>query len=148
QLVPDAFTRDEMLESMKLRVPSKARRRECPTGVDMARMKIEVLAAAAKRRGISLRDRLIAYLPRYAPLAARFAPLMNARDVIPGMTWLSERLVGFTAKRKLPRWTTRPFSAARSTSDSAHQARGEVAPLADTVNRSFEPEHLPAAIEG
>ncbi len=125
QLGPDAFTSDEMLETMKLCVSCKACRRECPTGVDMARMKIEVLAAAAKRRGISLRDRLIAYLPRYAPLAARLAPLMNARDVIPGMAWLSERLVGFTAKRKLPRWTTRPFSAARSTSDSATKRAGK-----------------------
>jgi len=147
QLGPDAFTSDEMLETMKLCVSCKACRRECPTGVDMARMKIEVLAAAAKRRGISLRDRLIAYLPRYAPLAARLAPLMNARDAIPGMAWLSERLVGFSAKRKLPRWTTRPFSTIRSTNGSARQSRGEVALFADTFNCYFEPENLHAAVE-
>ena len=69
QLGPDALASDEMLETMKLCVSCKGCRRECPTGVDMAKMKIEVLAAANKRRGLSLRDRLVAYLPRYAPYA-------------------------------------------------------------------------------
>ena len=109
QLGFDAFASDDMLETMQLCVSCKACRRECPTGVDMARMKIEVLAAANARRGLSLRDRLVAYLPRYAPYAARLAPLVNARDAIPGAAWLSERLVGLSAKRPLPRWSPRPF---------------------------------------
>ena len=75
QLGPDALASDDMLETMKLCVSCKGCRRECPTGVDMAKMKIEVLAAANTRRGLSLRDRLVAYLPRYAPYAARLAPL-------------------------------------------------------------------------
>ena len=101
---PDALASDEMLETMKLCVSCKGCRRECPTGVDMAKMKIEVLAAANKRRGLSLHDRLVAYLPRYAPYAARLAPLMNARNVVPGLAWLTERLTGMSAKRQLPRW--------------------------------------------
>jgi FAD/FMN-containing dehydrogenase/Fe-S oxidoreductase len=154
QLGPGALASDEMLETVKLCVSCKACRRECPTGVDMARMKIEVLAAAAKRRGVSFRDRLIAYLPRYAPYAARLAPLMNARNVIPGAAWLTERLIGFAAKRKLPRWTMRPFSAsahkrggARGESRPQGQTVGEVALFADTFNTYFEPENLHAAIE-
>jgi FAD/FMN-containing dehydrogenase/Fe-S oxidoreductase len=109
QLGPDALVSDDMLETMKLCVSCKGCRRECPTGVDMAKMKIEVLAAANARRGLSLRDRLIAYLPRYAPYAARLAPLMNARDAVPGAAWLSQRVTGFSAKRPLPRWSSRPF---------------------------------------
>ena len=91
QLGPDAFASDDMLETMKLCVSCKGCRRECPTGVDMAKMKIEVLAAANKRRGLSLRDRLVAYLPRYAPYAARFAPLMNVRDAVPGLACADAR---------------------------------------------------------
>ena len=53
QLGADAFASDEMLETMKLCVSCKGCRRECPTGVDMAKMKIEVLAAANQRRGLS-----------------------------------------------------------------------------------------------
>jgi FAD/FMN-containing dehydrogenase/Fe-S oxidoreductase len=104
QLGPDAFASQAMLETMQLCVSCKGCRRECPTGVDMAKMKIEVLAAANARRGLSLHDRLVAYLPRYAPYAARLAPLMNARDAIPGLAALTERLTGFSAKRQLPRW--------------------------------------------
>jgi Fe-S oxidoreductase len=169
QLGPDALASDEMLETMKLCVSCKGCRRECPTGVDMAKMKIEVLAAANARRGLSLRDRLVAYLPRYAPFAARLAPLMNARDAVPGAAWLSERLMGFAAKRPLPRWQARPFhlgdpvqgpeaSPLPLREDDSPAARGltptvrgdgvrEVALLADTFNRYFEPENLEAAVE-
>ena len=52
---------------MSLCVSCKGCRRECPTGVDMAKMKIEFRHHYNKRHGLTLRDRLIAYLPRYAP---------------------------------------------------------------------------------
>ena len=84
QLGPDALTSDEMAETMKLCVSCKACRRECPTGVDMARMKIEVLAARAARHGLTLHNRLVGYLPRYAPVAARLAWLFNLRDRVAG----------------------------------------------------------------
>jgi len=111
QLGPDAFASDAMLETMKLCVSCKGCRRECPTGVDMAKMKIEVLAAANARSALSLHDRLVAYLPRYAPYAASLAPLMNARNVIPGLAGLTERLTGFSAKRQLPHWRRDVFRA-------------------------------------
>src|SRR5690606_4672363 len=146
-LGPDAFASDEMLGTMRLCVSCKGCRRECPTGVDMARMKIEVLAAANARRGLPLRDRLIAWLPRYAPYAARLAPLMNARDAIPGAAWLSERLLGLAARRRLPRWTARPFQLHDAALSPRSRGEGtrEVALLADTFNRYFEPENLDAA---
>jgi Fe-S oxidoreductase len=93
-----------MAETMKLCVSCKACRRECPTGVDMARMKIEVLAAQAAKHGLSLHDRLVGYLPRYASVAARLPWLFNLRDGVPGAAALSERIAGFSARRSLPRW--------------------------------------------
>src|SRR3954468_23707552 len=80
QLGPDAVTSDEMMETLKLCVSCKGCRRECPTGVDMAKMKIEVLAARADKYGLSWKDRAVGYLPRYAPVAARLAPLLNLRN--------------------------------------------------------------------
>ena len=80
QLGPDALASDEMAETMKLCVSCKACRRECPTGVDMARMKIEVQAARHRKHGLSLHDRLVGYLPRYAPWAARFPGWSTARQ--------------------------------------------------------------------
>ena len=84
QLGPDALTSDDMAETLKLCVSCKACRRECPTGVDMARMKIEVLRARTEKLGLSLHDRLVGYLPRYAPYAARLHWLLNLRDIVPG----------------------------------------------------------------
>src|SRR5437773_9216509 len=104
QLGSDALTSEEMAETMKLCVSCKACRHECPTGVDMARMKIEVQAARAAKRGLSLRDRLVGWMPRYAPYAAKFPALFNARDKYPRLKEWSERLAGFSVRRTLPQW--------------------------------------------
>src|ERR1700747_2645773 len=99
QLGPDALSSDEMMETLKLCVSCKACRHECPTGVDMAKMKIEVLAARAAKHGLTLRDRLGGYLPRYAGLASRFAWLTNARNGSAMLRALFERFAGISAKR-------------------------------------------------
>ena len=104
QLGPDALHSDEMAETLKLCVSCKACRRECPTGVDMARMKSEVLYQRGKRNGFFLKDRLIASLPRTAPAAARFGGVLALRDRIGGVALLSERALGFSARRSLPRF--------------------------------------------
>ena len=62
------MTSDAMADAMALCVSCKACKRECPTGVDMAKMKIEVTAARTERYGVKWRETLIAELPRYAPL--------------------------------------------------------------------------------
>ena len=151
QLGPNALASDEMLETMKLCVSCKACRRECPTGVDMAKMKIEVLAAANKRRALPWKDLAIAYMPRYAPIARRLPWLMNLRDAVPGLAWLSERMLGFSAKRKLPQWRAAGFSlSALPRSPAASEGKGagrEVAIFADTFNSNFEPENLHAAVD-
>lgn len=145
QLGPDALASDEMAETMKLCVSCKGCKRECPTGVDMARMKIEVLAARVEKRGLSARDRMIGYLPRYAPWARNFAWLLNLRDRIPGLAALSEAALGLTAKRKLPRWRTDSF-ASHGMSFGSVEGR-EVVLLVDTFNRYYEREIVDAAIE-
>ncbi len=144
QLGPDALTSDAVVEAMALCVSCKGCKRECPTGVDMARMKIEVLAARAKAKGLSLRDRLVAYLPRYAPLARRVPWLLNLRDQVPGLAWLSEKLIGISAQRTLPKWRSDAFLPGES---AVGPPRGpEVVLLGDTFNRAFERENLDAAL--
>ncbi|MFG1422015.1 FAD-binding and (Fe-S)-binding domain-containing protein [Roseixanthobacter liquoris] len=145
QLGPDALTSDDMAETLKLCVSCKGCRRECPTGVDMARMKIEVLAARAEKYGHSLRDRLVGWLPHYAPLAAKLAFLLNLRDRLPGAAKLSEKLTGFSARRSLPRWRRDVFAPAGFT--FGEMGGREVVLFADTFNRAFEKENLDAALD-
>ncbi|MBM3629705.1 MAG: FAD-binding protein, partial [Alphaproteobacteria bacterium] len=83
QLGADGLASDEVAEAMELCVGCKGCRRECPTGVDMARMKIEADAARARRDGVSARGRIVASLPRWAPWASRLAPLANLRNRVP-----------------------------------------------------------------
>jgi len=144
QLGADAFTSDEMMETLKLCVSCKGCRRECPTGVDMARMKIEVLAARNRERGLSLHDRLVAYLPRYAGMASKVAGLLNLRDAIPGAARFSEWLAGFSAKRRLPRWRRDVF---RQDGPVGPADGREVVLFADTFNTYFEPDNLRDAAE-
>ena len=158
QLGPDALGSDELVETMKLCVSCKGCRRECPTGVDMAKMKIEVQAAALDKRGLTLRDRLIAYLPRYAGVASHLAPLLNMRNRSSLIARLAEPLTGLSAKRQLPAWRRDRFDANSNYPaptiffPSPLQREGEkqgkrVALFADTFNATFEPENLTATIE-
>jgi FAD/FMN-containing dehydrogenase/Fe-S oxidoreductase len=146
QLGPDALTSHDMKEAMALCVGCKACRRECPTGVDMARMKVEVLHHYHARHGLPLRERLVAWLPRYAPHAARLRALVNLRDRVPGLARLSERLLGLAATRPLPRWHA-PWAepgAVALTADVAGDGR-DIVLFGDTFNRYFEPATLAAA---
>jgi Fe-S oxidoreductase len=110
----------------------------------MAKMKIEVLAARAATHGLSLRDRLIGYLPRYAGLAARLAPLANARNNSPLLRTALEKFAGISARRDLPRWRRDVFAPDAETFGSADGP--EVVMFADTFNRAYERENLDDAL--
>jgi Fe-S oxidoreductase len=144
QLGEDALTSEEMAETLRLCVSCKACRRECPTGVDMARMKIEVQAARVAKRGLSLHDRLIGYLPRYAPLAAKWPRLANMRNNVARLRQWSEQYAGLSARRNLPRW--RGDRWREPTRIASPEAARPVVFFADTFNRYFEPENIDAAL--
>jgi len=145
QLGPDALTSDAMRATMALCVSCKGCKRECPTGVDMARMKIEFLHHYHKRHGYRLKDRLVAYLPRYAGTAARFATLLNLRNSIAALAWLGERLTGLSARRALPEWRAKTFLSMSPDQQGSLGAR-EVVLFVDTFTNSFEPENARAAV--
>ncbi len=145
QLGPDALSSDEMMETLKLCVSCKACRRECPTGVDMAKMKIEVLAARVSKHGLSLSDRLVGYLPRYAGLASHLAPLVNWRNNSPQLRAWFEKVAGISAKRALPAFRRDVFCPDAETIGGENGR--EVVLFTDTFNRIYERENLDAAVK-
>jgi FAD/FMN-containing dehydrogenase/Fe-S oxidoreductase len=135
----EALGSEELFATLELCVSCKGCRRECPTGVDMAKMKVEFLHHYRKSHRLKLRDRLLAYLPRYAPLASRLAPLTNAMQSV-AQGWL-----GFARERSLPKWRA-PFSPPLPRGGGVERRGGEVVLLVDTFNRYFEPENARGAL--
>jgi FAD/FMN-containing dehydrogenase/Fe-S oxidoreductase len=143
--IDGGLTSPTVKEAMDLCVSCKGCKRDCPTGVDMAKMKVEFLHQYKQMHGHTLRDKLVAYLPRYAPLASKVPWLMNLLDALPGARSLREAITGLSARRTLPRWASP--GGAKSSPPAAGEANGsrEVVLFADTFNQYFERENLVAA---
>jgi FAD/FMN-containing dehydrogenase/Fe-S oxidoreductase len=134
QLGSEGLRSDAVAAAMDLCVSCKGCKRDCPTGVDMARMKIEVKAARRMAKGLSWRDRLIGATPSMAPWARRLPWLFNA-------AWFVQSYLGFAKQRRLPQWRSDTFLSTTDVDDRD----ATVVIFADTFSNNFEPEILHAA---
>jgi len=93
------FGQQEIYDILDLCISCKACKSECPSNVDMAKLKAEFMQQYYDIHGIPLRSKLIAYLPRLNKPAALFKPLsnifMNAGFV--------KKAIGFEPKRQVPK---------------------------------------------
>ena len=93
-----AFDHREIYDILDLCISCKACKSECPSNVDMAKLKAEFLQHYYDIHGIPLRSKLVAYLPRLNRLAMVFRPLSNLMM----NTSLLKKSIGFSTKRNVP----------------------------------------------
>ncbi len=97
------WTRPELAAVMDLCLSCKACKSECPSNVDMARLKAEWQQQSHDARGIPWRSRMVADTASMLRKAAVAPWLYNAAVTAPGVSSMIKRVLGFAPKRSLPR---------------------------------------------
>ena len=143
QLGTEGLASPEVKETLDLCVSCKGCKRDCPTGVDMAKMKIEARAAWAQRHGTTLRERLVAYMPRYAGMASRIGGLLSALEHTPVIGAMTKRALGLATARSLPRFKT-SFLGQQAGQTPTASGR-EVLLFVDTFNNYIDTQNAYAA---
>ncbi|WP_254808028.1 FAD-binding and (Fe-S)-binding domain-containing protein [Natronosalvus amylolyticus] len=111
ELDPESQFDDEFVEEvLDLCIGCKGCKHDCPSGVDMAKLKAEVVHEYHERNGISLRDRVFANFDRLAALGSATAPVSNWLSALPGADLLAEKALGISAERDLPEFQGRTFA--------------------------------------
>lgn len=145
----DPLADPRLVEILDLCLECKACKSECPSNVDMARLKYEVLHHHQAAHGASLRSRLFAGVATSAPLGAAAAPLANRLLATRWVRALLHALLGISRERRLPRYAGRTFDAwwRERPHPASRPGRPRVLLLADTFTRYHEPENGEAAVQ-
>ncbi len=101
-LPPGEFTSKRMYDVLDLCLECKGCKRECPTNVDMAKIKYEFLAHYYAEHGTPLRARMFAGIGKLNKWGSRFAPLANLTMRLKPVKWALDRFVGIDARRSMP----------------------------------------------
>jgi len=100
--LPEGVDAEFMHEVLDLCIGCKGCAKNCPSGVDMAKLKAEVTHEYHQRHGASLRDRVFANVARVSAVGSALAPLSNWIQALPGSGWIAEKTLGIARERDLP----------------------------------------------
>jgi FAD/FMN-containing dehydrogenase/Fe-S oxidoreductase len=151
QLGDAGFTDEELYPILDLCLECKACKTECPTGVDMARIKSEFLYQFYQRSGKPRRAKLLANAERLAAWGSRTAPASNWIVQSQIARWLNERLFGLDRRRIPPSFARLTFlrwwKRHSKSSPKSDNGRPQIALFADTFTNYHEPEHAIASVQ-
>ncbi|MBI4247521.1 MAG: 4Fe-4S dicluster domain-containing protein, partial [Candidatus Rokubacteria bacterium] len=144
------FTGQRLHDIMDLCLECKGCKAECPSNVDMAKLKYEFLYHYYQAHGLPLRNRLFGRIARLNALGARMPALVNWVSALAPSRWLLERVAGIDRRRPLPALARETFTdwfAGRPAPVPTPAARGEVVLFPDTFVTYNVPEIGRAAVE-
>ncbi len=142
QLGEEGLASQDVKDTLDLCVSCKGCKRDCPTGVDMAKIKIEARAAWVQKNGSTLREKMIAFMPRYAPFASKIGGLLALGNNIPVLSILLKKSLGLATQRDFPRFKSSFLSHEHNPVQTGGK---EVLLFVDTFNNYMEPENAAAA---
>jgi len=148
--LPDDIFDDEFVhEVLDLCIGCKGCKRDCPSGVDLAKLKTEVKHEYHQREGIPFRDKLFANVETLYSLGSTFAPISNVATQIPGSSVVMEKTLGIARERELPtfkRNTLQKWDNSRTPAVSEAEADRKALVLADPYTNYTQPAVGKAAI--
>ncbi|ELZ15509.1 FAD linked oxidase domain protein [Haloterrigena salina JCM 13891] len=122
-------------EVLDLCVGCKGCKSDCPTGVDLAKLKAETKHQYHEREGIGLRERLFGNIDTVSKLGSALAPLANFGKQLPGSRLVMEKVAGIAPERTLPsfeRQSLQEWFAERGPRVSPETAERKVVLFPDT----------------
>lgn len=129
-------------QALDLCLACKGCKSECPSGVDMAKLKFAFQSEYYKTHRRQLRDYVFGYFHVAAGLASSIAPISNAVMEVPAMRRLVARVLGITDRRPFPKFSEK---RARLTAARTQPGRETLIFLADAFSRYIEPDMEQAA---
>ncbi|WP_226483328.1 FAD-binding and (Fe-S)-binding domain-containing protein [Natrinema amylolyticum] len=149
--LPDDPTDDEFAEEvLDLCIGCKGCKRDCPSGVDMAKLKTEVMHERHQEHGASLRDRLFANFDTLAAVGSALAPVSNLAQSLPGSETIAEKTIGIASERSLPEFSRETlqdwFEKRGGSRVPAADAERKAVLFADTYTNYSHPEVGKAAV--
>jgi FAD/FMN-containing dehydrogenase/Fe-S oxidoreductase len=109
QLGLDGLTDPALAEALDLCLECKACKSECPTNVDMARLKAEFLDQYFRKNGLPFRNRMFGQVAKYARWGSHFPRAFNWLLRNPVSRWLNDKCFGIDRRRKAPALARRTF---------------------------------------
>ncbi len=137
KLPPDEFTGKDLYDTLDLCLECKGCKAECPSNVDLAKLKYEFLAHYNEKNGTPLRSRMFANIHSSSRLASIWPGMANSMLTNSLVRRALDRFVGIDARRKLPLFASHTFEswfAKRSISEvrSEKSVSGKVVLFHDT----------------
>ncbi len=149
--LPDDPTSEEFIEEvLDLCIGCKGCKRDCPSGVDMAKMKAELKHEHHQKEGIPIRDRMFANVETLYSLGSTFAPVSNLATNLPGSDVLMEKTLGIARERELPtfkRETLQKWDSSRTPALASNDVERKALLIADPYTNYTQPEVGKAAVE-